>query len=589
MAYPNNFPIGPPGEEGALDAAGQKALRELFVTLGRAVSALKLFPDNNEMVVRFRRDFTSQLLAFLAANGEMELTIRQNAFLHQGRPVLQDDNVIRSLPYLFFKDGMKTLTFLPGISADEVSELLSLIRTVSLQPLEVSDSVDALWQKDFANVRFYASDEFLESKVAVDHKIPPPFRVNKDELFRGRLDLRPEDITEVLRIMKERGAEAGPPEADAADRLAALNASDMKRLDGLVAEEQRSYEEKDFMDLVFELLNVEERDEAFAEILAYMNGHHAVQVQNLDFASAVRMVKRLEPLARTLAGAPVERTRIFDQFRAGLGRNCPWADVRKAAADGQIPEPARLFEYLALMGPDFLALGADLYEDVKEKGFRDLAQEYLEKMGKADPLSLARQGHESRPQATKAIIGILEQVHDPATITALAGFLESSDKSIRLKAIRALGAFSEEEAQRILIKLLHDPDREARIEAASRVRLGRHPEGVRDLIQVAQRGDFFRRSEAEAASILLALGHSGSGEAAAFLASLLRKRGLFGRARRQAVQLAAVRALAAQAGPAASEALAWGARRGPRKLRPACREALGRLASSPAGDGTANP
>jgi hypothetical protein len=583
MTQPMGDPIGGPAAgEGAPDAATLKSVKDLFIALSRAVSAAKLFPDNNEMVVRFRGEFASQLQAFLGSHIELEIEIRQNAFDFLGQRVWQDENVIRSLPYLFFKDGMKTLTFMAGIGTEEVTEFLSLVKTVSLLPLEVSDCVDALWQKDFANIRFYASDEFLEAKVPVDHKIPPAFRVDKEELFRGRLDLRAEDVAEVLRIMKERGSEAGPPEADAADRLAALDAADLKRLDGLLADEHRSYEEKDFLDLVFELLNVEERPDVFAEILTYMNGRHAVQVQCLDFANAVRMVKMLEPLSRTLAGASPERARSFEQFRAGLGRNCPWPEVRKAAVEGQVPEPARLFEYLALMGTGFCGLGADLYEDVKDKGFRSLAQEYLEKMGRADPLALARQVQESRPLAGQVIIGVLGQIHDPGTLSALAGFLSSADRSIRLKTIRTLGSFPGEEAQRILIKLLQDPDREARIEAALQVRLGSHPEGIRDLIRVARAKDFFSRVEAEASALLLALGRSGSEDAAAFLASLLRKRSLLGRAKRLAVQLGAVRALAAHGGPAAAEALARSARSGRRKLRPACREALDRLASNPA-------
>ncbi len=579
----------PTAVDGVPDAATLKSVKEIFITLSRAISASKLFPDNNEMVVRFRGEFASQLQAFLGSGLELEIEIRQNAFHYQGQCVWQDENVIRSLPYLFFKDGMKTLTFLAEISTEEVTEFLSLIKTVSFLPLEVSDIVDALWQKDFANIRFYASDEFLESKVPADHKIPPAFRVDKEELFRGRLDLAKEDIAEVLRIMKERGSEAGPPEADAVDRLAALDAADLKRLDGLVAEEHRSYEEKDFLDLVFELLNVEERSDIFGEILSYMNGHHAVQVQCLDFANAVRMLKMLEPLSRTLAGKSPERIRSFELFRAGLGRNCPWPEVRKAAVDGQIPDPARLFEYLALLGPEFCGFGADLYEEVKDKGFRSLAKEYLEKTGRADPLALARQVQESRPLASKVIIGVLGRLRDPGTLAALAGFLDSKDKALRLEVIRALGGFPGEEAQRILIGLLQDADREARIEAALQVRLGAHADGIHDLIRVAQAKDFFGRVEAEASAILLALGRSGSEDAAAFLATLLRKRGFFGRSKRLAVQLGAVRALAVHGGPAATEALARGARSGRRKLRPACREALERRASNPAGARTPQP
>jgi hypothetical protein len=565
-------------------AAASQSAKDVFVALSRAVSAFKLFPDQNETVVRFREEFTSRLQSFLASNGELEVEVRQSAFHYQSRPVWQDENVIHSLPYLFFKDGLRTLTLLPGITAGEIAEFLTVIKTVSLQPLETGDIVDALWQKDFAGIQYYASDEFLESKIAVDHKIPTPFHVRKEDLFQGRLDLRPEDGAEVLKVMRERGGEGGPPPADPADQYAPLDAADLKRLDVLLVGERRAYEEKDFMDLVFELLQVEERPEAFADILTYLSGHHGVQVQSLDFTSAIRLLKMREPLARKLADAGPVRLRAFEKFRADLGMNCPWSEVRAAAGEGRIPDPGRLFEYLALWGPASLALGADIYEDAQDREWRALAQAYFEKLGKRDPPALARQVQEDHPAAAKAILGILGAVRDPRTIPVLEACLAFQDKSIRLKAIRALGGFPDEEAQRILVELLQDPDREARIEAASQVRIGGVPEKIRELISMTRDRNFERKSEAETSAFLLALGHCGSEEAGAALAALLKRRAIFARSRLMAVQLGAVRALEAHGGTAAAEALAACARGGPRGLRSACREARDRLAAKPVAD-----
>lgn len=570
------------GEDEPLDPVRLQAVKDIFVALARVVSALKLFPDNNEMVIRFRREFTSQLLGFLVRYVDLEIEIRQNAFHYQGRPAWQDENVIRSLPYLFFKDGMKKLTFLPGLSAEEIAEFLGMIRALSLLPLEVSDSVDALWQKDFANIQFYASDEFLESKVTVDHKVPLQFQVQKEELYRGRLDLQPEDAAEASQAARDRAAGSGPTDLDSPVRFAALNASDLQRLDSLLADERLATEEKDFLDLVLELLRVEERLDAFAEILAYLNVHHAIQVRNLDFVYAARLLKMMDPLARQLAGAAPERVKIFEKFRAGLGKNCPWDEVRKAAVERRIPEPKQLFDYLFLLGPSAIPLGTDLYEEAKDEDFRALARGFFERIGPVDPLALARQGQESHPLSTKAIIDVLGRIQDPRTIASLAAFLEFQDKSVRLKAIRALGEFSEPNARQILIRCLRDPDREVRTEAAALVRIGDHPELIRELIQLASDRGFRKKDEDEAASFLLALGKSQSEEARAFLAAFLRKTAFFGRSRLHAIQLGAVRALAAHGRPTAVEALASCARRGRRRLRPACREALERLASSSA-------
>lgn len=582
MPHQTDYPIGhPSAEDEPPDLLTLQAVKDIFIILGRSVSALKLFPDNNDMVIRFRQDFVSQLLTFLKNHDELDVEIRQNAFLYRGKPIFQDENVTRSLPYLFFKDGMKKLTFLQGIYAEEIVEFLGVIRAVSLLPLEVSDSVDALWKKDFANIQFFAPDDFLESKITVDHKIPLQFQIHKEELFRGRIDLQPEDVAEMFKARRGQTDGSGQTDSGSMDRFAALDESDLQRLESLLGDERLAFEEKDFVDLVFELLHIEDRPDAFVEVLKYLAGHHAVQIQNLDFIHAAQLLRKMEPLSRKLAGAAPEKIKAFEQFRDDLGKKCPWAEIRKAAVERRIPELNHLFEYLSLLGPAAIPLGAELYEDAKDKETRTLAQGFLEEMGRIDSRILAEQARETRPVITKVIIGILGQLRDPKTIPFLAGFLNYQDKSIKLRAIRALGGFSEEKAHQILIKFLHDPDKEVRIEAASHIRIGHDPELIRELIRLAADKGFHKKNEAETTSILLALGKSLSEEACAFLVTLLKKSVLLGRSKLHATQLGAVRALAAHGGPAAVEALEAGARKGKRKLRPACREALERLASNP--------
>lgn len=590
MQHQGDYPIGrPAGEDEPPDPSTLQAVKEIFIILGRTISALKLFPDNNEMVIRFRQDFISQLLTFLKNQDALDVEIRQNAFFFKGQPVFQDENVIRSLPYLFFKDGMKKLTFLQGIYAEEIVEFLGVIRAVSLLPLEVSDIVDALWQKDFAFIQFFAPDDFLESKITVDHKIPLQFQIHKEELFQGRIDLQPEDVAEMFKALRGRTDGSGQADSISMDGFAALNEPDLQRLDSMLGDERLAFEEKDFVDLVFELLQIEDRLDAFAEVLKYLAGHHAVQIRNLDFAPAALLLRKMEPLARKLAGAAPEKIKAFEQFRDDLEKKCPWAEIRKAAVERRIPELEHLFAYLSLLGPAAIPLGVDLYEDAKDKETRPLAQGFLEAMGRIDSRALAEQALESRPEITKVIIGILGRLGDPRTIPFLDGFLNYQDQSIRLSTIRALGGFSEEKAHRILIKFLHDPDKEVRIEAASNIRIGRNPELIRELIGLVSEKGFYKKSEAETTSILLALGKSLSEEACAFLVTLLKKSVLLGRSKLHDTQLGAVRALAANGGPAAVKALQAGARKGKRKLRPACREAIEQLVSNPAGGRRTTP
>jgi len=231
------------------------------------------------------------------------------------------------------------------------------------------------------------------------------------------------------------------------------------------------------------------------------------------------------------------------------------------------------------MGPAALPSAVELYESSRDTEFRALARDYFERIGRDNPQGLAEQAGENHPFVTKAIIDVFGRTRDPRAVSSLVAFTAYRDKSVRLRSIQTLGSFDDPTAQKALWTSLSDENEEVRIEAAAHIRLGADPAAVREWLRIVSDAAFLKKSSAEKAAFLLALGRSPNEEAGAFLGGLLKKTSFFGRAKLREVRLAAVRALEARGGAEAAEALEAAARKGDRKVREACREALARLRS----------
>lgn len=50
------------------------------------------------------------------------------------RKIFQDEKTIKSLPFLFYKDGMQKLTFHNGLKKEELREFMEIIKKVYDQP-----------------------------------------------------------------------------------------------------------------------------------------------------------------------------------------------------------------------------------------------------------------------------------------------------------------------------------------------------------------------------------------------------------------------------------------------------------------------
>ena len=100
-------PAKPVGEEKADPRAVQK-VKELVLSLANTISALKIFPPEHASAIHFRQDFISKLKTFLNDYQRLELGISEFGFYYQDKLVYQDEISSKSLPFFFYKDGLRS-------------------------------------------------------------------------------------------------------------------------------------------------------------------------------------------------------------------------------------------------------------------------------------------------------------------------------------------------------------------------------------------------------------------------------------------------------------------------------------------------
>ncbi len=118
---PRNNPQKPlEAKGGSPDPETLKRVKELFLLFAHAISATKLFPAHHASVINFQEELYDKLTKFLEEHEELNIGIQENAFTYEGEIAYRDENILKSLPYLFFKDGMHKLTFLRDLDKAEL-------------------------------------------------------------------------------------------------------------------------------------------------------------------------------------------------------------------------------------------------------------------------------------------------------------------------------------------------------------------------------------------------------------------------------------------------------------------------------------
>jgi hypothetical protein len=570
-----------PGAGTDEEAKIRDSVREICAALVRAVTASKIFPAHHESVGLLRQAVFARLRGFFDRYGDFELEIKQSAFLFGDEVVYREDNPMRSLPYFFYKDGMQKIAFLRGLTDEEFADFLDVVRTVSLLPMDVGDIVDALWQKDFSHIRCLSPDEFIEAKLSGDAAAPHVFAVSPERLYDGRIELTPEDAADVFRKSLDLARKKSPGTGDREDLVEPLSESDVQLLEAMIESDRRDSPENRLPDLMFELLHLEDRPEAFAQILSFLDHEHRDWVGKGAFTQVVRLLTAIVELRDVLASASPDRAAKVEEFLRGIRSEPGLETLKNVALEGRVGNFKSFFAYLQFLGPIVIPLGAELYERVRLGQFQAEAGAFLEDMADRDFAGLISQGREDRPGFNRFAVELCGRKLDPAGVPFLVDVAGWKDTEGKLTAIRVLGQFPDRRARSRLMDFLEDPDESLRLAALKAVRVGDDPEIARRLGAIAGAKGFRAKSKEERAAVLNALAKTRGDEACAVLRRLLRRRGLFGRSKTLELRLAAVQALERMATLSAVEALRGGRRLRPRRLRVEIRAALSRLSPDP--------
>lgn len=561
------------------DAKILENVREICAALVRAVTASKIYPARHDSVTFLRQAIFARLRDFLDRYGDFELEVKQSSFLYRDEVVHDEVNPIRSLPYFLYKDGMQKLMFIPGLTDEEFADFLDVVRSVSLLPMDGGDIVDALWQKNYEHIRYVSSDEFIESKLAGDETRLRDFEVAPERLYEGRLEFTPEDAEDISRRSLDLARKKSPGTGDQENFVEPLSESDVQLLEAMIEADRHASSEKSFPDLMFELLHLEDRPEAFAQILAYLDHDHQERVAKGAFTQVVRLLSRIGELRDLLATASPVRAEKIEAFFHEIRSGARLETIRDVALEGRISNFESFFAYLRFLGPIVLPLAADLYDQVREGQFQAEAGRFFEDMAERDFAQLISQGREDRPAFNRVAIELCGRKLDPAGIPFLVSVAGWKDTAGKLKVIQVLGKFPDGRARSRLMGFMEDPDEGLRIAALKALPVGDDQELAGPLIAIAAAKSFRPKSKEEKAALLNALAKSRTDDACAVLRRLLRKRVLFGRSKTLETRLAAVQALERMATPCAIAILRGGQRLRQRLLRTEIRATLRRLSS----------
>jgi len=575
-------------------------VREIILQLTRVISSIKVFSWQHAATQKMIHGVWESLTRFLEKQQpRLDIGVEEFAFTFRERVVYRDEKAIKSLPFLFYKDGMKQLFIYRSLKEEELAEFLMIIRDAFELP-EEADVVNRLWEKDLAHIHCFAPDDFLEAKIGAG-KQPAMMYADPSALRMGAVSLNQRDlaiegsISEAELNLAFSSDIAGPapaspeesgirPVSDGVETVPFTLLSDQEDRDlrEMLQFNRRLSPTGEMVLLEGELLHLETDPTRFLQIMEVVDRLHQDLIEKADFYWATQLLERIKELKASFS-SPISFQReplqaFFDKVTSRFSQ----VGIQEVLAEKPLDDYRPFFDYLSLFGPKSLPLVTDLCDVIKSPAFYASMGGYLREIGRQAPSQLLQLASAGRPALTKQVIATLGSHPDKRVVLLLAAFRGSWDRSIKQEAIKALGRSTDAGAVRILSDFLQDPDEDIRVFTANNIRT-LSDKALGDYVKsVVQDKNFHKKSLLERQAYLDLLARQKTYATHDLLRDILRQRsGLLHRKRRMESKLAVIHSLARVAGPLSRELLQDGCRMIGRAIRRACRVALENMPREP--------
>lgn len=435
-------------------------IRELLRLFGKAARAHQLYLPNNPVYKQAQENLRAGFRPIWETTDEVALAFTESEVRYGGQTVLEEHTKSSdSLPWLFYKDGVRELLFVRGFDTEELGRLLDILQRVRKASPDEDDLLTLLWQGDFTYLRYRYVDMTVEASI--------PLGEGGESLAGSQIDVR--------RIAEENAVD-GEETLDSAPRSGVVSMSDFdgtlyfldeKEIEYIQTEVRREYEidlRQNVLALLLDIFEAQGDPAIRDEVAGILDSFMLHMLSAGQFHNVAYLIREaLVASQRAVEIAPAQRDRL-SQIPTRLSAPEALAQVLQSMDEAEaLPSQAELLELFEQLRGTALETVLDWLGRLQNPKLRPLLEQAAARLAAQSTGELVRLvTSRSRNVALEAIkrAGGLKT---PAAVAPLSKVLEGQDVELRAASVHALSEIGSPSALQALEKAVEDSEREVRV------------------------------------------------------------------------------------------------------------------------------
>jgi hypothetical protein len=422
--------------------------------LSKGLRAIQLYLPNNPVYQRAVENIRGGFRQIWQATDDLPLDIGETEMRWEDHVVYQQDQRNESIAWTLFKDGVRSVTFKPGVEEAEIVRFLAVLHKArTIQPDAPDDLLTLLWVEDFQHIAYTFRELSTENAAPI-------------EPGEAAAKMAP---AEMLTSVREEAPPRPAGVVSMEDFDTTLYFLDEKEVEYLQRETEREYAQdlrRNVLSMLFDLLELQTYGTVRAELLSILENFIPYLLGAGDFRSVAFILRETRVILQRARELIPEHRQALEGLPTRLSQQEALSQLLQSLDEATVhPSEDELSELFAELRAEALPTLMGWIPRLANARVKALVQTAAERLAQANAPEVLKALSSDDPATQLEMVRLAGRLKLHGAVDGMARMFDIGDRQLKLALVEALTNIASPGALRLLERGVDDADRDVRIAA----------------------------------------------------------------------------------------------------------------------------
>jgi hypothetical protein len=437
--------------------------------ISKGMRATQLYLPNNPVYQRAVENVRTAFRQIWQATDDLILDIGETEMRWEDKSVYSQDQRNESIAWTLYKDGVRSLTFKPGVEDTEIVRFVGVLHQAkNLQADAPDDLLTLLWAEDFQFISYTFRELASENAVPIEKSDTSTADMGAGGGTPGG-DAGPGQATTIRRQVEEEA----PPKREGLvsidDFDTTLYFLDDKEIEYLHKEIEREYAQDlrgNVLAMLFDLLELQTYGTVRAELISIVENFIPYLLGAGDFRSVAFILRECKVILQRARELIPEHRQILESLPGRLSQADALSQLLQSLDEAAShPTEDELSELFSELRAEALGTLMSWLPKLSNARVRSLVQNAAERLAQTHAAEVLKALASSDPAVQLEMVRLAGRLKLPGAPEGMGPLLERGERTLKLAVVEALTTIGSPSATRLLEKAIDDSERDVRITA----------------------------------------------------------------------------------------------------------------------------